>query len=76
MCVKVYTLEKVLARKRDTQTQLSFLDEALTVLENKLSLLFWTTLATALETQAKEAVRGESLALPGAPVLTQSDCID
>ena len=59
VCVKVYTLEKVLARKRDNQTQLSFLDEALILLENKPSLMFWTTLATALESQAKEAVRGE-----------------
>lgn len=59
VCVKVYTLERVLGRKRDAQTQLSFLDESLTVLDSKPSLMFWTTLASALETQAKEAVRGE-----------------
>lgn len=60
VCVKVYTLEKVLARKRDNQTQLSFLDEAMGLLENKPSLLFWTTLASALEAQAKEAVKSRS----------------
>lgn len=61
VCVKVYTLEQVLARKRDNQTQLSFLDEALSLLETKPSLMFWTTLAAALETQCKEAVRGRSI---------------
>ncbi|GAA5886213.1 hypothetical protein JCM16303_004462 [Sporobolomyces ruberrimus] len=56
-CMKVYTLEKVLRLKRDQNTQASFLDEAMTVLDNKPSVLFWTSLAQAFETQAKEAVR-------------------
>ncbi|GAA6016444.1 hypothetical protein JCM11491_002415 [Sporobolomyces phaffii] len=57
ICIKVYTLEKVLKLKRDQTTQTSFLDEAMKVLDNKPSVLFWTTLAQAFETQAKEAVR-------------------
>ncbi|GAA5902669.1 uncharacterized protein JCM6883_007203 [Sporobolomyces salmoneus] len=57
ICIKVYTLEKVLKSKKDQITQTSFLDEAMTALENKPSVLFWTSLAQAFETQAKESVR-------------------
>ncbi|BGP18331.1 hypothetical protein JCM10213_008504 [Rhodosporidiobolus nylandii] len=57
ICIKVYTLEKVLKLKKDQNTQTSFLDEAMTVLDNKPSVLFWTALAQAFETQAKDAVR-------------------
>ncbi|GAA5937757.1 uncharacterized protein JCM15063_002108 [Sporobolomyces koalae] len=60
ICIKVYTLEKVLTLKKDQMTQTSFLDEAMTVLENKPSVLFWTSLAQAFETQAKEAVRSST----------------
>ncbi|GAA5906661.1 hypothetical protein JCM5296_006448 [Sporobolomyces johnsonii] len=60
ICIKVYTLEKVLKLKKDQSTQTSFLDEAMTVLDNKPSVLFWTTLAQAFETQAKEAARSSA----------------
>ncbi|GAA5877371.1 hypothetical protein JCM8547_003010 [Rhodosporidiobolus lusitaniae] len=57
ICIKVYTLEKVLKLKKDQNTQMSFLDEAMTVLDNKPSSLFWTALAQAFESQAQESVR-------------------
>ncbi|BGP41947.1 hypothetical protein JCM10449v2_005944 [Rhodotorula kratochvilovae] len=60
ICIKVYTLEKVLKLKKDQTTQTSFLDEAMTVLDNKPSALFWTTLARAFESQAKESARSSS----------------
>ncbi|GAA5826357.1 hypothetical protein JCM5353_004728 [Sporobolomyces roseus] len=60
ICIKVYTLEKVLRLKKDQTTQTSFLDEAMAVLDNKPSVLFWTSLAQAFETQAKEAVRSST----------------
>ncbi|BGP09947.1 hypothetical protein JCM10049v2_005825 [Rhodotorula toruloides] len=60
ICIKAYTLEKVLKLKKDQTTQASFLDEAMAVLDNKPSVLFWTSLAQAFETQAKEAVRSSN----------------
>ncbi|GAA5906439.1 hypothetical protein JCM8208_004660 [Rhodotorula glutinis] len=60
VCIKVYTLEKVLRLKKDQTTQTSFLDDAMTVLDNKPSALFWTTLAQAFETQAKDSARSSS----------------
>ncbi|KAF7298173.1 ACT domain-containing protein [Mycena chlorophos] len=56
-CVKVYTLEKVLKLKRDTVSQVVFLDEAMKVLENKPSATFWTSLAKSLEKTARDAAR-------------------
>ncbi|TYJ51902.1 hypothetical protein B9479_007503 [Cryptococcus floricola] len=56
-CVKVYTLEKILKVKRDTVTQVEFLDEVMKRLEEKPSFTFWTTLAKAFETQSKESSR-------------------
>ncbi|GAA5903350.1 hypothetical protein JCM6882_008146 [Rhodosporidiobolus microsporus] len=60
ICIKVYTLEKVLKLKKDQNTQTSFLDEAMTDLDNKPSVLFWTALAQSFETQAKEATRNST----------------
>ncbi|GAA5999182.1 uncharacterized protein JCM10292_001650 [Rhodotorula paludigena] len=60
ICIKVYTLEKVLKLKKDQATQASFLDEAMTVLDNRPSALFWTTLAHAFETQAKDSARSST----------------
>ncbi|GAA5977892.1 hypothetical protein JCM10908_005134 [Rhodotorula pacifica] len=57
VCIKVYALEKVLKVKKDQVTQESFLDEALTVLDNKPSALFWTSLTRALEVQTRETAR-------------------
>ncbi|KAF9071043.1 Golgi transport complex subunit 5-domain-containing protein [Rhodocollybia butyracea] len=59
-CIKVYTLEKVLRLKRDTVSQTVFLDEAMTVLENKPSATFWTALSRALEKHSRDSARGSS----------------
>ncbi|GAA6054047.1 hypothetical protein JCM3770_001338 [Rhodotorula araucariae] len=60
ICIKVYALEKVLKLKKDQTTQTSFLDESMTALDNKPSALFWTTLAQAFESQARESARASS----------------
>jgi hypothetical protein len=59
-CIKVYTLEKVLKIKRDSVTQVDFLDEVMKTLDEKPSFTFWTTLVKAFETQTKDAMKGES----------------
>ncbi|EIW82672.1 hypothetical protein CONPUDRAFT_100969 [Coniophora puteana RWD-64-598 SS2] len=59
-CIKVYTLEKVLKLKKDAQTQVSFLDEAMKVLENKPSTAFWMSLGRSLEKYARDAARGST----------------
>ncbi|KAJ7502790.1 Golgi transport complex subunit 5-domain-containing protein [Mycena galericulata] len=59
-CVKVYTLEKVLKMKRDTVSQVVFLDEAMKLLENKPSATFWTSLGKSLERHTREAARGST----------------
>ncbi|KAK4685489.1 conserved oligomeric Golgi complex subunit 5, partial [Tremellales sp. Uapishka_1] len=59
-CIKVYTLEKVLRVKKDAVTQVEFLDEVMKTLDEKPSFTFWTTLATAFETQTKEAARSSA----------------
>ncbi|GMK58813.1 hypothetical protein CspeluHIS016_0602550 [Cutaneotrichosporon spelunceum] len=56
-CIKVYTLEKVLRIKRDAVTNAEFLDEVMQKLDEKPSFTFWTTLATAFESQCKDAAR-------------------
>ncbi|KAJ7072504.1 Golgi transport complex subunit 5-domain-containing protein [Mycena amicta] len=59
-CVKVYTLEKVLKLKRDTVSQVIFLDEAMKLLENKPSATFWTALGKSLEKTARDAARSST----------------
>ncbi|KAF9008002.1 Golgi transport complex subunit 5-domain-containing protein [Cyathus striatus] len=54
-CVKVYTLEKVLKMKKDTTTQVLFLEEAMKALENQPSAIFWTSLSQYLEKYSREA---------------------
>ena len=56
-CVKIYTLERVLRLKKDPATQMTFLDEAMKVLENKPTWTFWQTLARTLEKHCKEAAK-------------------
>ncbi|RXK42491.1 hypothetical protein M231_00045 [Tremella mesenterica] len=56
-CIKVYTLEKVLRMKRDPNTQVDFLEEVMTTLDDKPSFMFWTTLAKAFEAQTKEVAK-------------------
>ncbi|KAF7375982.1 ACT domain-containing protein [Mycena sanguinolenta] len=59
-CVKVYTLEKVLKMKRDTVSQVVFLDEAMKLLENKPSATFWTALGKSLEKHTRDSARGST----------------
>ncbi|OCH92516.1 hypothetical protein OBBRIDRAFT_886245 [Obba rivulosa] len=59
-CTKVYTLEKVLKLKRDPLSQVVFLDEAMKVLENKPSSIFWAALGQSLEKQSRDAAKGSS----------------
>ncbi len=59
-CIKVYTLEKVLRNKKDPATGQVFLDEVMKSSEEKPSFLFWTTLATALDTKSRETMNGQS----------------
>ncbi|KAJ6593688.1 Golgi transport complex subunit 5-domain-containing protein [Mycena capillaripes] len=59
-CVKVYTLEKVLKMKRDTTSQVVFLDEAMKLLENKPSATFWTSLGKSLEKHTRDSARGST----------------
>ncbi|SGY26040.1 BQ5605_C018g08693 [Microbotryum silenes-dioicae] len=60
ICIKVYTLEKVLKLKRDQMTQTSFLDEAMTALDDRPSAMFWTTFASTLEQHTKETARSSA----------------
>ncbi|KAJ6558556.1 Golgi transport complex subunit 5-domain-containing protein [Mycena vulgaris] len=59
-CVKVYTLEKVLKMKRDTISQVVFLDEAMKLLENKPSATFWTSLGKSLEKHTRDSARSST----------------
>ncbi|KIY65678.1 hypothetical protein CYLTODRAFT_492125 [Cylindrobasidium torrendii FP15055 ss-10] len=59
-CKEVYTLEKVLKLKRDAATQAVFLDEAMKVLENRPSAIFWTSLARAFEKYAWESAKAST----------------
>jgi len=59
-CIKVYTLEKVLKMKKDPTTQILFLDEAMKVLENKPSAIFWGALGRSLEKQVRDAAKGST----------------
>ncbi|KAJ7668407.1 Golgi transport complex subunit 5-domain-containing protein [Mycena polygramma] len=59
-CVKVYTLEKVLKMKKDTVSQVVFLDEAMKLLENKPSATFWASLGKSLEKHTRDSARGST----------------
>ncbi|KZO99399.1 hypothetical protein CALVIDRAFT_553311 [Calocera viscosa TUFC12733] len=59
-CVKVYTLEKVLQRKRDPATGVVFLDEGMKLLENKPSSTFWMSLSQAIEKHTRENARNST----------------
>ncbi|KAJ7594725.1 Golgi transport complex subunit 5-domain-containing protein [Mycena floridula] len=59
-CIKVYTLEKVLKMKRDTVSQVVFLDEAMKLLENKPSATFWSALGRSLEKHTRDSVRSST----------------
>jgi hypothetical protein len=52
VCSKVYTLEKVLSLKSDRLTGINYLDEAMSVLGDRPSAIFWSTLSEAVEKQS------------------------
>ncbi|ETW80568.1 hypothetical protein HETIRDRAFT_476235 [Heterobasidion irregulare TC 32-1] len=56
-CIKVYTLEKVLKRKKDPVSQAMFLDEAMKLLEDKPSSTFWGSLGQTLEKQCRDGAK-------------------
>ncbi|KAA1471874.1 hypothetical protein DENSPDRAFT_800169 [Dentipellis sp. KUC8613] len=60
VCIKVYTLEKVLKLKKDPVSQVAFLDEAMKVLENRPSTTFWSSLSRSLEKQSRDAARSST----------------
>ncbi|KAG8739425.1 hypothetical protein FRC10_005634 [Ceratobasidium sp. 414] len=59
-CIKVYNLEKVLKLKKDPVTQSSFLEEAMTILENKPTYTFWGALARSLDKHSKDASKAST----------------
>ncbi|KAK7035254.1 hypothetical protein VNI00_012021 [Paramarasmius palmivorus] len=59
-CVKVYTLEKVLKLKKDTVSQIVFLDETMKLLENTPSATFWTALSRSLEKTTRDSARAST----------------
>ncbi|TFY53434.1 hypothetical protein EVG20_g10116 [Dentipellis fragilis] len=69
VCIKVYTLEKVLKLKKDPVSQVAFLDEAMKVLENRPSTTFWSSLSRSLEKQSRDAAKSNASRL-----LPDTDC--
>ncbi|KAG8706104.1 hypothetical protein FRC12_007145 [Ceratobasidium sp. 428] len=59
-CIKVYNLEKVLKLKKDPATQATFLEEAMTILENKPTSTFWGALARSLDKHSKDAAKAST----------------
>ncbi|KAG1447597.1 hypothetical protein G6F46_005534 [Rhizopus delemar] len=61
-CIKIYNLEKVLEIKKDSLTQVSFLDEVAKSLDaSSLASYFWQVLSANFEKELKHAVRASTL---------------
>ncbi|KAF9157914.1 Conserved oligomeric Golgi complex subunit, partial [Actinomortierella ambigua] len=56
-CVRVYLLERVLERKRDPLTQVSFLDIVANSMDGNMIHRFWQSLSVHLEQELKNAAR-------------------
>ncbi|KAF9207333.1 Conserved oligomeric Golgi complex subunit [Haplosporangium sp. Z 27] len=56
-CIKIYLLERVLARKRDPLTQISFLEIASNSMDGNMVHRFWQSLSAHLEQELKTAAR-------------------
>ncbi|KAF9361419.1 Conserved oligomeric Golgi complex subunit [Mortierella sp. NVP85] len=56
-CIKVYLLERVLARKRDPLTQISFLEVVSNSMDGNMVNRFWQSLSTHFEQELKAAAR-------------------
>jgi hypothetical protein len=57
VCSKVYTLEKVLSLKSDRMTGTNYLDDAMSVLGDRPSSIFWATLSEAIEKQSRQWIK-------------------
>ncbi|THH21356.1 hypothetical protein EW146_g175 [Bondarzewia mesenterica] len=57
---RVYTLEKVLKLKKNPVSQVVFLDEAMKLLENKPSSMFWSALGQSLEKQSRDGAKNST----------------
>jgi hypothetical protein len=60
VCSKVYTLERVLSLKTDRMTGTNYLEEAMSVLGDRPSAIFWMTLSKAVETQTLQWTKTSS----------------
>lgn len=60
VCSKVYTLERVLSLKTDKVSGRNYLDDAMRVLGDRPSTIFWNTLSGALSVQTREATRNSA----------------
>lgn len=60
VCSKVYTLERVLSLKTDKASGRNYLDDAMQILGDRPSAIFWSTLSGALDLQVREATRTSS----------------
>ncbi|KAG0048568.1 Conserved oligomeric Golgi complex subunit [Gryganskiella cystojenkinii] len=56
-CVKIYLLERVLARKRDPLTQISFLEIVSNSMDGNMVHRFWQSLSAHLEQELKASAR-------------------
>ncbi|KAF9946410.1 Conserved oligomeric Golgi complex subunit [Mortierella alpina] len=56
-CTKIYLLERVLARKRDPLTQVSFLDIVSVSMDGNMVHRFWQSLSAHLEQELKASAR-------------------
>ncbi|KAG0302021.1 Conserved oligomeric Golgi complex subunit [Dissophora globulifera] len=56
-CIKIYLLERVLARKRDPLTQISFLEIVSSSMDGNMVHRFWQSLSAHLELELKAAAR-------------------
>ncbi|KAI8604512.1 Golgi transport complex subunit 5-domain-containing protein [Dissophora ornata] len=56
-CIKIYLLERVLTRKRDPLTQISFLEIASNSMDGNMVHRFWQSLSAHLELELKAAAR-------------------
>ncbi|KAG0303672.1 Conserved oligomeric Golgi complex subunit [Linnemannia gamsii] len=56
-CVKVYLLERVLARKRDPLSQISFLDVISSSMDGNMVHRFWQSLSVQFEQELKASAR-------------------
>ncbi|KAJ3067973.1 Conserved oligomeric Golgi complex subunit, partial [Quaeritorhiza haematococci] len=60
-CVKIYLLERVLARKRDPVTHVVFLDEVVKNMDGSIVTYFWRILSNTFERELRLSTKGSQL---------------